>query len=209
MSFLRIENIETFYGKTQVLFGLSLHVEPGESLSLLGRNGAAKSTTLKRIMGLVPPRHGRILFKQEDITGQPPHRIARRGIGYAPQDALIFPDLTVRQNLLLPRAARTSGPGTWNLQRIYETFPELEEMESKLGFALSGGQQKLLSIGRALMINPELLLLDEPGEGLSPAAVTSLGGILKRIQATGVALVFAEHNLRFALELSKRMSVSP
>ena len=207
MSLLRIENIETFYGKTQVLFGLSLHLEPGESLSLLGRNGAAKSTTLKSIIGLVPPRRGRILYRQEDITGQPPHRIARRGIGYAPQDALIFPDLTVRENLLLPRAARTSGPGTWNLPRIYEIFPQLEEMESKLGFALSGGQQKLLSIARALMTNPQLLLLDEPGEGLSPAAVSSLGGILKRIQATGVALVFAEHNLRFALELSDRMVI--
>ena len=207
MSFLRLENIETFYGKTQVLFGLSLHVERGESLSLLGRNGAAKSTTLKSIMGLVPPRRGRILYRQEDITGQPPHRIARRGIGYAPQDGLIFPDLTVRQNLLLPRARGSRGPGTWNLQRIYETFPELEEMESKLGFALSGGQQKLLSIGRALMTDPQLLLLDEPGEGLSPAAVISLGGILKRIQATGVALVFAEHNLRFALELSNRIVI--
>ena len=205
MSLLELQEIETFYDKTQVIFGLSLQVEPGEAVCLLGRNGAAKSTTLKSIMGLTPPRAGRILYQGQDIAGEPPHRIARRGIGYAPQDRIIFPDLTVRQNLELPQAGPSNGRLEWTVEKVYALFPQLRELESNPGFALSGGEQRMLAIGRALMLNPVILLLDEPGEGLSPAAVSRLRKALQEIRREGVSLLFAEHNLRFALDLSNRI----
>ena len=207
MSLLELQEIETFYGKTQVIFGLNLQVEPGEAVCLLGRNGAAKSTTLKSIMGLTPPRAGRIFYQGQNIVGESPHRIARRGIGYAPQERIIFPDLTVRQNLELPQGGHNEGRLEWTVEKVYTLFPQLGDLESNPGFALSGGQQRMLSIGRALMVNPVLLLLDEPGEGLSPAAVATLGKALQEIQEEGVTLLFAEHNLRFALELSNRIYI--
>ena len=207
MSLLELQEIETFYGKTQVIFGLSLQVEPGESVCLLGRNGAAKTTTLKSIMGLTPPRAGRILYQGQDIAGESPHRIARRGIGYAPQERIIFPDLTVRQNLELPQAGPGDGRLEWTVEKLTALFPRLRELESNSGFALSGGEQRMLAIGRAFMVNPIILLLDEPGEGLSPAAVSRLGEALQEIEREGVSLFFAEHNLRFALELSNRIYI--
>ena len=207
MSLLRLQEIKTFYGRTQVIFGLSLRVEPGEAVCLLGRNGAAKSTTLRSIMGLTPPQEGRIVYKSEEITGQPPHQIARRGVGYAPQERIIFPDLTVGQNLDLARRSTHSKRIGWNLEKVYELFPQLKELSSKPGFTLSGGQQRILAIGRSLMGNPDLLLLDEPGEGLSPAAVSALGLALRKIRTMGISFLFAEHNLRFALELSDRIYI--
>ena len=207
MNILEIQNIHTFYGKTQVIFGLSLSVKKGEAICLLGRNGAAKSTTLRSIMGLTPPQSGRIVYKNTTISEEPPHQIARRGIGYAPQDRIIFPDLTVRQNLELPQPGAKTDGIQWTVKKVYEIFPQLQDMQEQLGFTLSGGQQRMLAIGRALMVKPELLLLDEPGEGLSPAIVADLGKALKKIQARGITLLFAEHNLTFALELSDRVYI--
>ncbi len=207
MSLLEVREIKTFYGRTQVIFGLSLCVEPGEAVCLLGRNGAAKTTTLRSIMGLTPAQEGQIVYKDEEITREPPHQIVRRGIGYAPQDRIIFPDLTVKQNLELAQRGGHGGQKGRDVEKVYELFPPLEELSSKPGFTLSGGQQRMLAVGRALMGDPDLLLLDEPGEGLSPAAVAELGSALRKVRAMGLTLIFAEHNLRFALELSDRIYI--
>ena len=207
MSLLQVKDIKTFYGRTQVIFGLSLRVEAGEAVCLLGRNGAAKTTTLRSIMGLTPARGGQLVYQDEDITREPTHQIVRRGIGYAPQERIIFPDLTVQQNLdLAHRSAHGNRRGR-NVEKVYELFPPLEALSSELGFTLSGGQQRMLAVGRALMGNPDLVLLDEPGEGLSPAAVADLGLVLRKMRAMGTTLLFAEHNLRFALELSDRIYI--
>ena len=207
MSLLRVKEIKTFYGRTQVIFGLSLRVEPGEAVCLLGRNGAAKTTTLRSIMGLTPAQQGQIVYKDEEITREPPHQIVRRGIGYAPQERIIFPDLTVKQNLDLAQRGVDGNRRGRNVEKVYELFPPLEELSSKLGFTLSGGQERMLAVGRALIRNPDLVLLDEPGEGLSPVAVAELGSALRKMRAMGVTLLFAEHNLRFALELSERIYI--
>jgi branched-chain amino acid transport system ATP-binding protein len=198
---LEVEGIHTYYGLSHILFDVSLKVEKGQVVCLLGRNGAGKTTTLKSIIGLTPPSRGRIRFNQEDIAGRPPYVLARHGIGYVPDDRRIFADLSVAENLEI--AARR-GPGTenWDKNRVYELFPALRSMDSRKGGLLSGGEQKMLAIGRALMTNPQFLLLDEPTEGLAPLMVRSLGERIRRLKELGLTVLLAEQNLKFTLGLS-------
>ncbi len=200
---LEVEGVHTYYGLSHILFDVSLRVEPGEVVCLLGRNGAGKTTTLKSIMGVTPPRRGRIRLKGEDLTGRPPHVLARRGIGYVPDDRRIFADLTVGENLEI--AAKDSGGRVcWDQAKVFELFPVLKEKESHKGGHLSGGEQKMLAIARALMGNPALLLLDEPMEGLAPLLVRVLEEHILALKATGLTVLLAEQNVHAALRLSDR-----
>ena len=198
---LEVEGIHTFYGLSHILFDVSLKVDAGQVVCLLGRNGAGKTTTLKSIMGLKSPSRGRILFNKENITGRAPYRLARKGIGYVPDDRRIFADLTVGDNLEI--AAR-QGPGSvkWDKEKVYDLFPALKSMDSRGGGLLSGGEQKMLAIARALMTNPQFLLLDEPTEGLAPALINSLGERIKKLKEIGLTVLLAEQNIRFTLGLS-------
>ena len=200
---LEVEGIHTFYGLSHILFGVSLRVEPGKVVCLLGRNGAGKTTTMKSIMGLTPPKRGNIRCKDEEITGKQPYVLARKGIGYVPDDRRIFADLTVGENLEI--AAR-KGRGTegWDMGRVYELFPALKNIESRKGGCLSGGEQKMLAIARSLMGNPELLLLDEPTEGLAPTMVHALEDQIRKLRQAGLTVLLAEQNVRSALRLSDR-----
>ena len=200
---LAVEGIHTFYGLSHILFGVSLRVEQGEVVCLLGRNGAGKTTTMKSIMGLTPPKQGNIRFKNEDITGRQPYLLARKGIAYVPDDRRIFADLTVSENLEI---AERKGLGTegWDMGRVFELFPALKDIQSRKGGFLSGGEQKMLAIARALMGNPELLLLDEPTEGLAPALVRALEEQVRRLKEVGLTVFLAEQNVRSALRLSDR-----
>jgi branched-chain amino acid transport system ATP-binding protein len=200
---LEVEGIHTFYGLSHILFGVSLKVEPKVLVCLLGRNGAGKTTTLKSIIGLNPPRQGSIRFRGEDVTGEEPYLLTRKGISYVPDDRRIFADLTVGENLEIGvRKART-GAG-WGRERVYEIFPALRKIESRKGGCLSGGEQKMLAIARALMGNPELLLLDEPTEGLAPALVRALEEQIKGLRDSGLTVLLAEQNVKSALRLSDR-----
>jgi branched-chain amino acid transport system ATP-binding protein len=201
---LEVKKIHTYYDTSHVLFGVSLEVKTGEAVCFLGRNGAGKSTTLLSIVGLTPPRSGSIKFLGKDITGKKPYLIARMGIGLVPQDRGIFPDLTVYENLII--GANNKEPG-WKIEDIYELFPVLEKYKVKMGNALSGGEQQMLAIGRTLMTNPKLLLLDEPGEGLSPIVVADLAKALVKLKDKGVTILVAEHNLNFACKVSDRSYV--
>jgi branched-chain amino acid transport system ATP-binding protein len=200
---LELDRIVTAYGRSEVIRGVSLTVAPGEIVCLLGRNGAGKTTTLRSIMGLTPPRAGRIRFRGQDITRRPPYDIARLGISYVPDDRRIFPDLTVAENLEIGHRA-AGRPGRWTAAEVTALFPALERLRDNRGSGLSGGEQKMLAIGRALMGNPELLILDEPSEGLSPLVVRDLVGVLRRILADGVTLLLADQNLKFARRLADR-----
>ena len=198
---LEVESIHTYYGMSHILFDVSLKIKQGQVVCLLGRNGAGKTTTLRSIMGLVPPIRGRVRLNDEDVTGVAPFRLARKGIGYVPDDRRIFADLTVGENLAI--AARR-GPGTeaWDKDKVYELFPPLKPMDTRRGGLLSGGEQKMLAIARALMTNPRLLLLDEPTEGLAPLMVKVLGDRIARLKALGLTVLLAEQNLKFTLGLS-------
>jgi branched-chain amino acid transport system ATP-binding protein len=200
---LTIEGIHTFYGLSHILFDVSLDVEQGEVVCLLGRNGAGKTTTMKSIMGLTPPKQGRIVFKGEEITGRDPYLLARKGIGYVPDDRRIFADLTVEENLEIAIRKPKKGEG-WNKKKVYEIFPALKDIDCRKGGCLSGGEQKMLAIARALMGNPELLLLDEPTEGLAPVLVRTLEEQIKRLKETGLTVLLAEQNVRSTLRLSDR-----
>jgi len=200
---LEVEGIHTFYGLSHILFGVSLRVEAGEVVCLLGRNGAGKTTTLKSIMGLTPPKQGSIKFKGEEITGKEPYLLARKGIGYVPDERRIFADLTVGENLEIA-ARKARGSEGWSKERVYELFPALKEIESRKGGCLSGGEQKMLAIARALMGNPEFLLLDEPTEGLAPMLVRALEERISKLREAGLTVLLAEQNVRSALNLSDR-----
>jgi branched-chain amino acid transport system ATP-binding protein len=198
---LEVERIHTYYGLSHILFGVSLKVEEGQVVCLLGRNGAGKTTTLKSILGLAPPKEGRIRFKQEDVTGNEPYVLVRKGIGYVPDDRRIFADLTAGENLqIAERKAR--GREAWNKERVYELFPPLRRLDSRKGGLLSGGEQKMLAIGRALMSNPDFLLLDEPTEGIAPVMVRALGQTILRLKEFGLTVLLAEQNVKFTLKLS-------
>ena len=200
---LEVEGIHTFYGLSHILFGVSFRIAPGEIVCLLGRNGAGKTTTMKSIMGLTPPKQGNIRFKSEETTGMEPYLLARKGIGYVPDDRRIFADLTVGENLE-PAARKPKEGKGWDEERVYEIFPALREIVSRKGGCLSGGEQKMLAIARALMGNPELLLLDEPTEGLAPMLVLSLEEQIKKLRETGLTVLLAEQNVRSALRLGDR-----
>ena len=197
---LEVSEIHTFYGMSHILFGVSLGVTHGEIVCLLGRNGAGKTTTLRSIMGLTPPRQGSIKFKGGEIAGKEPYILARQGIGYVPGDRRIFADLTVGDNLKI--AAKAGGE--WNEDKVYGLFPDLKNIESRKGGYLSGGEQQMLTIARTLMGNPELLLLDEPTEGLAPLLVEALGKQIRKLREAGLTVLLAEQNVRSALKLSDR-----
>ena len=200
---LTVYGIHTFYGLSHILFDVSLNVKKGEVVCLLGRNGAGKTTTMKSIMGLTPPKQGRIIFKGAEITGKEPYILARKGIGYVPDDRRIFADLTVEENLEIAMRKTEAGEG-WNKEKIYEIFPALQAIDCRKGGCLSGGEQKMLAVARALMGNPELLLLDEPTEGLAPVLVHALEEQIKRLKEVGLTVLLAEQNVRSALRLSDR-----
>jgi branched-chain amino acid transport system ATP-binding protein len=202
---LDVNHLYTSYGLSQILFDVSLSVEEGECISLLGRNGVGKTTTLRSIMGLTPPRQGQVLYKGQDITGKPAFRIAQMGLGFVPEDRRIFPDLTVRENLEVARKPPTSAhTTTWTAERVYELFPVLANLEHRKGGYLSGGEQQMLTIGRTLMGNPELLLLDEPSEGLAPLVVRDLELQVRRLKESGITILLCEQNAKFATALSDR-----
>jgi branched-chain amino acid transport system ATP-binding protein len=200
---LEVEGIHTFYGLSHILFGVSLKVDPGEVVCLLGRNGAGKTTTMKSIIGITPPKQGSIRFKGKEIIGIEPYLLTRKGIGYIPDDRRIFADLTVGENLEIAERKTKKGGG-WSRERIYEMFPALENIESRRGGCLSGGEQKMLAIARALMGNPEFILLDEPFEGLAPLLVYALEGQIRKLREAGLTVFIAEQNVRSTLRISDR-----
>jgi len=202
---LEVEDIHTYYGDSYVLQGLSLHVEPGQVVAVLGRNGVGKTTLIRSIMGFTPARRGAVRFKGMEITHLPPYQIARMGIGLVPQGRRIFPSLDVRQHLTV--AARPGDGSGWTPERVLGLFPALLERLRHRGKALSGGEQQMLASGRALVSNPDLLLMDEPSEGLAPLIMRGLGRTLGKLKADGHSILLVEQNLAFALTLADHVHV--
>jgi branched-chain amino acid transport system ATP-binding protein len=205
---LEARDIHTAYGLSRVLFGVSLEVSAGECVCLLGRNGVGKTTTMRSIMGLTPPQAGRVRWKGTEITGWAPYRVAQAGIGFVPEDRRIFADLTVWENLDVAsqRTRAAEGPG-WTVERVFDLFPKLRELTHRNGGYLSGGEQQMLTIARTLMGNPELLLLDEPSEGLAPLVVDHLREQIARLKGEGLTILLAEQNTEFSLALADRVYV--
>jgi len=201
---LAVENLQAYYGKSHVLHGVDLTVGEGEIVSLLGRNGVGRSTTAKAIMGLVD-RTGRVVFKGADLAGWPTHRIARAGIGYVPESRDIFSGLTVAENLVLGLKGRR--PGRWSFEDMYGLFPLLHERERTLAGVLSGGEQQMLTLARTMMGNPDLVIIDEPTEGLAPKLVLLVADFLKALQARGISVLLIEQKLTIALDISQRLYV--
>ena len=199
---LQVEEIHTYYGLSHILFGVSLEIKEGEAVCLLGRNGAGKSTTMKSIIGLTPPKKGRIRFKGQPTAGKKPFMLARMGIGYVPDDRRVFADLTVGENLEI--SGRNMSEGGWDKERVHQFFPALKKIDSRRAGYLSGGEQQMLTIARALMTNPGLLLLDEPTEGLAPLIVELLEEQIVKLKEAGLTVLLAEQNLDVALRLSDR-----
>ena len=199
MSVLEIETIDVCYGASQVLFGLSLAVEQGQTMALLGRNGAGKSTTMKAVAGFLPKRAGRVRFAGQDVTSAAPYVLARLGLAYVPEDRQVFPEHTVQDNLLIAAKRGPGGEDRWDIPRIWRTLPLLERLKNRLAGRLSGGEQQMLAIGRALMGNPTMLLLDEPSEGLAPIVVTAIGALLRELRDGGATVLIAEQNMHFCL----------
>ncbi len=201
MSQLEVANIHTSYGLSKVLFGVSLKVEAGQCVSLIGRNGVGKTTTMRSIIGLTRASEGAIHFESNDITRLPTYRISKLGIGFVPEERRIFPDLTVWENLDIARRTPVAGGG-WSEAEVFDLFPDLANIQSRLGGVLSGGQQQMLTIARSLMGNPKLLLLDEPSEGLAPRVVETLRDKIRQLKESGLSIVLAEQNLGFVMALS-------
>ena len=205
---LELRSVHTHYETSHILFDVSLEVNQGESVCLLGRNGAGKTTTLKSIMSLAPVSAGSIRFNGVDLVGRAPYEIARLGIGFVPDERLIFPDLTVRENLeIAVKKGAAGAPARWTVERIYELFPLLAPLDAHVGGYLSGGEQQMLTIGRTLMGNPSLLLLDEPVEGVAPVVVQELTRQIKQLKTMGLTILFAEQNMHFATQISDRAYV--
>jgi len=198
---LELDGVHAYYGDSHVLHGVSMRVDKGEVVSLLGRNGAGKTTTVLTIMGYLAPDPGRIVYDGRDLKGVPPYALAKRGFGFVPQERGIFPSLTVEENLTVAARRRK---GRWTLDLAYELFPRLQERRANLGFQLSGGEQQMLAIARALMLNPALILLDEPSEGLAPIIVEEIVQVLRTLKREGLAVLLIEQNLRVALDLADR-----
>jgi len=206
MSLLEVHDIHAAYGSSRVLFGISLEVAQGECVCLLGRNGMGKTTTMRAIMGLTPPSAGRVVWKGQDIAGWPPFRIARAGIGFVPEDRRIFAELSVLENLEVARQA-AGRPGRWTIGAVFALFPKLADLVNRQGGYLSGGEQQMLTIGRTLMGNPELLLLDEPSEGLAPLVVENLLERIGGLKRDGLTILLAEQGVDFSLTLADRVYV--
>jgi branched-chain amino acid transport system ATP-binding protein len=199
---LRAEGLSAFYGASQILFDVDLVLQKSRTLALLGRNGAGKSTTMKTLAGIVPARSGRILFAGRDITHAPPHGRARLGLAYVPEDRQVFPEHSVEDNLLIAAKSGPDGRRDWTLPRVWDTFPLLTKLRTRQAGRLSGGEQQLLVIARALMGNPLVLLLDEPSEGLAPMVVTTIGKVLRELGASGATILLAEQNMHFCLRIA-------
>lgn len=203
---LEVKDINSYYGASHVLRNFSLTIDQDKIVSLLGRNGMGKSTALKSIVGLVKPKSGKVVFKGKDVAGYPPYKIIRAGIGYVPEDRRIFPTLTVRENLAMGiksgDTGKTSNNNNWTIERIFEHFPLIKKRSNHKGAFLSGGEQQMLAIGRTLMGNPHLLLVDEPTEGLAPILVREVRNVLDEINRAGVSILLVEHNLKVAMSLS-------
>jgi branched-chain amino acid transport system ATP-binding protein len=205
---LEIKNLNSFYGEAHILFDVNLRINEGDIAALFGRNGVGKTTTFRSIMGLTPPRcEGEILYRAENIRGLEPHQIARRGIGFVPEDRQVFPNLTVRRNLIVGRKKRGNGPKKWDVDQVYEAFPKLKILEHHLGSHLSGGEQQMLTIARTLMGNPELLLVDEPTEGLSPLVADLVLNMIRVMQESGCAILLVEHAIDIALRFAFRVYI--
>jgi branched-chain amino acid transport system ATP-binding protein len=205
---LEVKDLNTYYGASHILQGISLTLDQGEIVALLGRNGMGKSTALKSIMGLVKPRSGEVVFRGKDIAGYPPYKIAKAGIGYVPEERRIFPNLSVLDNLAMGiKGGKIDevNPNTWTVDRIFDHFPKLKERSNQNGALLSGGEQQMLAIGRTLMGNPELLMIDEPTEGLSPLLVKEVRDMIADINKAGVSILLVEHNLKVAMSLANRV----
>ena len=198
MSALEAEGLNTYYGKSHILHDVGLTVEEGRVTTLLGRNGAGKTTTLRSLVGLTPPRTGRVRVFGKDTTGLPPYRIARSGVGYVPEGRRIFANLTVEENLQVP----SGRVGPWTIPRMYQLFPRLQERRGNRGRQLSGGEQEMLSIARALLLNPRLLILDEPSQGLAPLIVREVFRIVAQMRAEGISILLVEQNVRMSLEIT-------
>lgn len=205
--FIKLDEIHTFIGKSHILHGVSLNVEKGESVALLGRNGVGKSTTMKSIMGMTPPQRGSIRFKGKEIIGLRPHEICQLGIGYVPEDRRIFSNLTVQQNLMIGIKSKQRCEDSWTIEKVYGYFPQLEKRDRVKGGNLSGGEQQMLTIGRTLMGNPELILVDEPTEGLSPLLVEDVVRILRQISKKGLSILIVAQAMDVALGLVNQVYV--
>ena len=200
---LEVKDIQTYYGTSHILSGVSLSVDRGEIVCLLGRNGAGKTTTMRSIMGLTPPQSGSVRFKGEEMRGRPPYYVAQKGMGYVPDNRLIFPDLTVRENLELAIKAPKGFSGEpWTVDRIYELFPPLKKLDKNLGGYLSGGEQQMLTVGRTLMGNPELILLDEPVAGLNIRETEAMGDLIIQLKERGQTIILVEHNMHLVMGIS-------
>jgi branched-chain amino acid transport system ATP-binding protein len=204
---IEVADLDVYYGTSQILFGVGLSVRQGETMALLGRNGAGKSTTMKAIMGLAPPRRGRVSLRGAVISGQRPHHIARAGLGFVPEDRQVFPEHTVEDNLVIGRKKGPDGQDEWPIKRIYDVFPLLEPLRHRIAGRLSGGEQQMLAIARTLMGNPALLLLDEPSEGLAPIIVQRIGELLRQLRQLGSTVLIAEQNMHFCLGLASHATV--
>jgi branched-chain amino acid transport system ATP-binding protein len=205
---LEVNEINTFYGTSHILFDVSLSVDSSEIVCILGRNGAGKTTTMRSIMGLTRPKSGGVKFHGEEIRGKPPYYIAQKGMGYVPDNRLIFPDLTVRENLQLAYKVSKDFDGEpWTIERIYGLFPLLQRLDKRLGGYLSGGEQQMLTVGRTLMGNPDLLLLDEPVEGVAPLVVKDLGKQILKLKEMRQTILFSEQNVKFATMTAERAYV--
>ena len=203
MNLLEADGLHSYYGKSHILHGVSLTVGEGEIVALLGRNGAGKSTTLKSLVGLLRPRQGHVRMFGAEVTGEPPFRIAARGVGYVPEGRRVFANLTVDENLRVP----VERPGPWTIARVYDAFPRLGQRKSNKGGQLSGGEQEMLSIARALLLNPKLLMLDEPSQGLAPLIVADVFRIVAAAREEGVSILLVEQNVRAAVEIADRAYV--
>ncbi|WP_128924812.1 ABC transporter ATP-binding protein [Bradyrhizobium guangxiense] len=204
---IEVADLDVYYGTSQILFGVGLSVRQGETMALLGRNGAGKSTTMKAIMGLAPPRRGRGSLRGSVISGQKPHTIARAGLGFVPEDRQIFPEHSVEDNLVIGKKRGPEGQDEWPIKRIYEVFPLLEPLRHRIAGRLSGGEQQMLAIARTLMGNPALLLLDEPSEGLAPIIVQRIGELLRQLRSIGSTVLIAEQNMHFCLGLASHATI--
>ncbi len=210
MSMLEVRDINSYYGKSHILHGVSLDLNEGELVCLLGRNGVGKSTTLKSIMGVVQPKQGSICFGEQELVGRQPYEIARLGIGYVPEDRRIFRSLTVHENLLMGIKGgerENGGKGGWTLERVYALFPRLEERRNQQGGLLSGGEQQMLTIVRTLMGNPRVILIDEPTEGLAPLIVKDVLEMLSTVRKSGVTVLMVEQNFKAAIKIADRFYI--
>ena len=204
---IQVEDLDVYYGTSQILFGVGLCVRRGETMALLGRNGAGKSTTMKAIMGLAPAKRGRVTLEGRVVSGLKPYHIARAGLGFVPEDRQIFPYHSVEDNLIIGQKKGANGEDDWSIKRVYEVFPLLAPLRDRIAGRLSGGEQQMLAIARTLMGNPALLLLDEPSEGLAPIIVQRIGELLRQLRGTGATVFIAEQNMHFCLGLASHATV--